>query len=105
MPNIGSLLLSKLEVNYPFSVKAKALYTIEFIAKKNTEYMNYFKFHSNKFTEFPEPEDNVENYHKILKSVLPSLGLQQSGVVGEKQKYVDPGYYQEPKSQLSNFIH
>lgn len=25
---IGSLLLSKIEVNYPFQVKAKALYTI-----------------------------------------------------------------------------
>ena len=32
---IGSLLLSKLEVNYNFQVKAKALYTIEFLVKKN----------------------------------------------------------------------
>jgi hypothetical protein len=47
--NIGSLLLSKLEVNYPFTVKAKALYTIEFIAKKDAEYLNYFKFHAGKF--------------------------------------------------------
>jgi len=67
--------------------------------------MNYFKYHSNKFTEFPEPEDSVENYRKILKSVLASLGLQQPATVEEKQKFVDPGYYQEPKSQLSNFIH
>lgn len=36
--NIGSLLLSKLEVNYPFQVKAKALYTIEYLAKKDKEY-------------------------------------------------------------------
>jgi hypothetical protein len=27
--------LSKLEVNYPFQVKAKALYTIEHLVKKN----------------------------------------------------------------------
>lgn len=33
--NVGSLLLSKLEVNYPFQVKAKALYTIELLVKKN----------------------------------------------------------------------
>jgi hypothetical protein len=32
---IASLLLSKLEVNYNFQVKAKALYTIEFLVKKN----------------------------------------------------------------------
>lgn len=32
---IGSLLLSKLEVNYAFPIKAKALYTIEFLIKKN----------------------------------------------------------------------
>jgi len=36
--NIGSLLLSKLEVNYPFQVKAKALYTIEYLTKKDKEY-------------------------------------------------------------------
>jgi len=67
--------------------------------------MNYFKFHSKKFIEFPEPEDSVENYRKILKSVLASLGLQQPATIEGKQKFVDPGYYQEPKSQLSNFIH
>jgi hypothetical protein len=36
--NIGSLLLSKLEVNYPFQIKAKALYTIEHLIKKDEEY-------------------------------------------------------------------
>jgi hypothetical protein len=51
--------LSKLEVNYAFAIKAKALYTIEYIAKKNVEFMNYFKNHTKKFIEFPEPEDNV----------------------------------------------
>ncbi len=32
---IGSLLMSKIEVNYPFQIKVKALYTIEYLAKKN----------------------------------------------------------------------
>jgi len=94
--NVGSLLLSKLEVNYPFIVKAKTLYTIEFIAKKDAEYLRYFKSHSAKFTSFPEPEDNVDNYRKIHKSVMASLGLQtdQSISIEEKPKFVDPGYYQ-----------
>jgi hypothetical protein len=32
---VGSLLLSKIEVNYPFQIKAKALYVIEYMVKKN----------------------------------------------------------------------
>lgn len=56
---IGSLLLSKIEVNYPFQTKAKALYTIDFLAKKNDVYQSYFKAHADKIREFPEPEDNV----------------------------------------------
>lgn len=50
---IGSLLLSKLEVNYPFQIKAKALYTIEFLIKKNEKYLSYFKAHVDKLNEFP----------------------------------------------------
>lgn len=40
---VGSLLLSKLEANYPFLVKAKSLYTIEHLIKKNPTYLSYFK--------------------------------------------------------------
>ena len=40
---IGSLLLSKLEVNYAFQIKAKALYAIEHLVKKNEKYAAYFK--------------------------------------------------------------
>jgi hypothetical protein len=36
---VGSLLLSKLEVNYPFELKAKALYAVEFLSKKNVDYL------------------------------------------------------------------
>jgi hypothetical protein len=36
---VGSLLLSKLEVNYPFELKAKALYAVEFQRKKNVDYL------------------------------------------------------------------
>jgi len=75
---IGSLLLSKLEVNYLFQTKAKALYTVDFLAKKNDVYQSYFKANGDKITDFPEPEDNVENYKKILKSVLNGLGLSTS---------------------------
>lgn len=73
--NIGSLLLSKLEVNYNFQVKAKALYTIEYLIKKDEEYRSYFKSQSDNIKDFPEPEDNVENYRKIQKSVLNSIGI------------------------------
>jgi hypothetical protein len=72
---IGSLLLSKLEANYPFPTKAKALYTIEFLIKKNEKYLSYFKAHVDKIHDFPEPEDNVENYRKIQKVVLNFIGI------------------------------
>lgn len=72
---IGSLLLSKLEVNYPFQTKAKALYTIEFLIKKNDKYLSYFKAHVDKIKEFPQPEDNVDNYRKIVKTVLNFIGI------------------------------
>ena len=56
---IGSLLLSKLEVNYAFQIKAKALYAIEHLVKKNEKYAAYFKAQNQKIRDFPEPEDNV----------------------------------------------
>lgn len=91
---IGSLLLSKLEVNYPFQIKAKALYTIEFLVKKNEKYLSYFKAHVDKLNEFPEPEDNVENYRKILKVVLNFIGVSNPPALEDNEKlvYVDPGY-------------
>lgn len=73
---IGSLLLSKLEVNYSFQVKAKALYSIEYLLKKDPEYLTFFKEHLDKLRDFPEPEDNVENYRKLQKTVLGQIGLQ-----------------------------
>ena len=53
------IFITKIEVNYPFQTKAKALYTIDFLAKKNDVYQSYFKAHADKIREFPEPEDNV----------------------------------------------
>lgn len=67
--------MSKVEVNYPFQVKAKALYTIEYLVKKNEIYANYFKVQSEKLKDFPEPEENTENYRKILKSTLNTIGI------------------------------
>lgn len=52
---IGSLLLSKLEVNYPFQIKAKSIFTMEYLVKKNQEYAVYFKKQANKIKDFPEP--------------------------------------------------
>lgn len=105
---IGSILLSKIQVNYPFQTKAKALYTIQFLVKKNEIYHSFFKAHVEKIKQFPEPEDNVENYRKILKSVLNVIGvpIENSNTFAEepKQKYVDPGYNDDPKSLMSNFI-
>lgn len=72
---VGSLLLSKIEVNYPFQVKAKALYALEFLAKKNADYLGYFAAHAEKIKEFPDPEDNVENYSKVVRSVLNVIGV------------------------------
>ena len=106
---IGSLLLSKLEVNYPFQTKAKALYTIEFLVKKHDVYQSYFKANSDKIRDFPEPEDNVENYRKILKSLLNTLGVsmvQRTVAQSEETKpiFVDPGYNDDPQTLMSNFI-
>lgn len=44
---IGSLLIGKLYDTYvSFQSKAKALYTIEYLSKKNMQYSVYFKLHS-----------------------------------------------------------
>jgi hypothetical protein len=103
---IGSLLMSKLEVNYPFEIKAKALYAIEFLSKKNADYLGYFKGQSERLRDFPEPEDNVENYRKILKSVMNVLGTPLGGEE-EKRQFVDPGYNTEEtrnNTALGNFF-
>ena len=104
---IGSLLLSKIEVNYPFQTKAKALYTIEYLAKKNDVYLSYFKAHASKIAEFPEPEDNVDNYRKILKTLLNFIGLTHAQPTQHpevKPTFVDPGYNDDPRSQMSTFL-
>lgn len=103
---ISSLLLSKIEVNYPFAIKAKALYVIEFISKKSEDYLLYFKNHASMLKEFPEPEDNVENYRKILRTVLNVIGepLNEEKTTNSIN-FVDPGYNAEDvKSTLNVFI-
>jgi hypothetical protein len=40
---VGSLLMSKLQGGYPFAVKAKSLYIIEYLAKKNPTFLSYFR--------------------------------------------------------------
>lgn len=97
---VGSLLLSKLEVNYPFLVKAKSLYTIQHLIKKNQAYLNYFKSQTDQLQNFPEPEDNVDNYRKILKNVLNFIGVASEKIEPNNDNnsiyFVDPGY-NDPK--------
>lgn len=104
---VGSLLLSKVEVNYPFQIKAKSLYTIEFLVKKSSAYLNYFKTESDKLKEFPEPEDNAENYRKILKNVLNTIGVsvESTGMEDSSMNFVDPGYNDtKEESQIHGFM-
>ena len=44
--------------------------------KKDKDYLLYFRTHVDKIRDFPEPEDNVENYRKLQKTVLGQIGLQ-----------------------------
>ena len=72
---IGSLILSKLEVNYTYGVKIKAIYLAEYLVKKSVEYNKYFGMHAEKLMRFPEPEENGENYRKSLKGLLNIIGV------------------------------
>jgi hypothetical protein len=93
---VGSLLLSKIEANYPFMVKAKSLYTIEYLVKKNPTFLKYFKSQSHLLEEFPTPEDNADNYKKILKNLLNVIGVtsqaNQQNTDNQTITFVDPGY-------------
>jgi hypothetical protein len=93
---VGSLLLSKIEANYPFMVKAKSLYAIEYLVKKNPTFLKYFKSQSHLFEEFPLPEDNADNYKKILKNLLNVIGVApqttQQNSENQTITFVDPGY-------------
>jgi hypothetical protein len=93
---VGSLLLSKVEVNYPFMVKAKSLYAIEYLVKKNPTFLKYFKSQSHLLSEFPTPEDNADNYKKILKNLLNVIGVpsppNQQSTDNPTITFVDPGY-------------
>lgn len=65
--------------------------------KKNQAFSSYFKAQSHLLQEFPEPEDNVENYRKILKNVLNAIGISKSEAQDEDEatqaiSFVDPGY-------------
>ena len=52
---IGWLLMSKLEVNYPFAIKAKALYAIEHLCKKEVEYKQFFSKQAPRIRDYPTP--------------------------------------------------
>ena len=109
VPIVGSLLLSIIEVNYPFQKKAKALYTIEYLTKKHDKYATYFKHHYQKLEEFPEPEDNVDNYRKTLKNVLTVIG--GSSAVknnfepeGDMRDFVENDMLDDKKNDLNSII-
>lgn len=93
---IGSLILSKLEVNYPYSVKIKAVYLAEYLAKKSQQYCSYFSLHAEKLLRFPEPQENVENYRKTLKGLLNIIGVSSPQLGNQKMtQFIDPGYNTE----------
>jgi hypothetical protein len=65
------------------------------MVKKNEKYSAYFKAHNDKLKDFPEPEDNVENYKKIIKQTLNTIGI--NAIANQNQNepqitFVDPGY-------------
>lgn len=107
---IGSIILSKLQVNYSYNVKIKAIYLAQYLVKKNTEYYKYFGMHAEKLMRFPEPEENGENYRKSLKGLLNIIGVSSPELKNQKKtEFVDPGYNTEQpnesqKSTLTNFI-
>ena len=53
---------------------AKSLYVIEYLAKKNQQYLIYFKLHAEKIKDCLEPDENIENFRKIKKVVLNAIG-------------------------------
>ncbi len=77
--------------------------------KKNPLYLNYFKSQTQQLQNFPEPEDNVDNYRKILKNVLNFIGVASEKVDINNDNnaisFIDPGY-NDPKeeSQLRGFL-
>ncbi len=59
--------------------------------------------------DFPEPEDNVENYKKILKQTLNTIGINNNTSQQSQNEpqitFVDPGYNDEPvKKDMKTFI-
>ena len=58
--------------------------------------------------EFPEPEDNVESYRKLLKSVLNVIGVSVASLNDKDENtisFVDPGY-NDPReeSQIRGYM-
>ena len=69
------------------------------MCRKNVQYSVYFKLHSDRIQGSPIPSDNPENYAKVKKNVLQTIGVllkkpDQSEFLSEETEisYVDPGY-------------
>lgn len=83
----------------------KALYTMEYIAKKIDKYQAYFKRHSDYIRSLPLPEDNQQQYQALLDDTLNSIqGVEKSNKVGSEGilEFTDPGYNVSQKPQAQN---
>ena len=55
--------------------------------------------------DFPEPEDNTDNYKKILKQTLNTIGINASSSSSKNEPeltFVDPGYNDEPAKRATD---
>ena len=97
---IGSLLVSRLEEGFPYAVKAKALYTMEHLARKNEEYREFFRLFLEEVRAHPAPTDNAASYATLLGDVTAYIekGTQSTAVAASTQAPVEfrgPDYNQD----------
>lgn len=116
IPIIGSLLISYLEdQDASFEIKAKSIYAIEHLSKKSVQYSVYFKLHSEAIKSSPDPSEHQQNYLKIKKNLLGTLGAlivkpEQRKLIEEQLStkeginYVDPGYNKGEDEGVRGFI-
>jgi hypothetical protein len=62
-----------LEDGFPYQVKAKSLYTMEYLSKKNEVYKEYFQQFLEEIRNQPEPSDNITAYRNLINEVLGNI--------------------------------
>lgn len=99
-------MLSRLELDLSYAIKAKALYTMEYISKKIDKYLAYFRRHMDYIKGLPVPGDNEQQYQSLLEDISKSIqGVEKTAKEGGDNllEFNDPGYNIQPKREpLSN---